>query len=67
MPGEQNGTVPFSETISNIFAHFGRPDLFKLALTLITLAILVSKRKIPEPLIVLAAALLGLIAYPLLH
>ena len=50
-----------------LFETSWRPDLFKLALTLITLAILVSKRKIPEPLIVLAAALLGLIAYPLLH
>ena len=67
MPGEQNGTVPFSQAVSNILAHIGKPDWFKVTLTLITLAILVSKRKIPEPLIVLAAALLGLLAYPLLH
>jgi hypothetical protein len=34
---------------------------------LATLAIYSTSRKIPEPLLVLAAALIGLVAYPLLH
>ena len=45
----------------------GTVDLFKVAMTLATLAIFVSGRKIPEPLIVLGAAMIGLVAYPLLH
>ena len=34
---------------------------------LITLALLTTWKKIPEPLIILCAAILGLIAYPLLR
>ena len=34
---------------------------------LVTLAILCSKRKIPEPFIILGAAIIGLVAFPLLH
>jgi chromate transporter len=45
----------------------GHPDLFKVGLMLATLVVYASGRKIPEPLIVLAAALIGLVAYPLLH
>jgi chromate transporter len=45
----------------------GRPDLFKVGLMLATLAIYSTSRKIPEPLLVLAAALVGLAAYPVLH
>ena len=45
----------------------GAPDLFKVALMLATLGVYASGRKIPEPLIVLVAAVIGLIAYPMLH
>jgi chromate transporter len=50
-----------------IFENGWRPDLFKLGLMLITLAILLRTKKIPEPFIILGAAIIGLIAYPLLH
>ena len=43
------------------------PDAFKVVVMLATLAILASGRKIPEPLIVLAAAIAGLIAFPVLQ
>jgi chromate transporter len=45
----------------------GTPDLFKVGLMVATLAIFISGRKIPEPLIVLGAAIIGLFVYPLLH
>lgn len=50
-----------------IFGDAWTPDLFKVGVMLATLALLASGKKIPEPLVVLAAAALGLIAYPLLH
>ncbi len=50
-----------------IFEHGWTPDLFKVALMLATLVILLKWRKIPEPLIILGAALIGLIAYPMLR
>jgi chromate transporter len=50
-----------------IFENGWKPDLFKVALMLVTLAILCSKRKIPEPFIILGAAIIGLVAFPLLH
>jgi chromate transporter len=40
-------------------------DLCKAAITCATIGILLMKRKIPEPIIVLGAAILGLIVYPL--
>jgi chromate transporter len=43
------------------------PDLFKVGVMLTTLAMLSTGRRIPEPFIVLGAAIVGLIAYPLLH
>src|SRR3954469_19781686 len=42
-------------------------DLFKVVITLVTLGIVASTKKVPEPFIVLGAALIGLVAYPLLH
>lgn len=42
-------------------------DLYKAAIMCATLGILLMKRKIPEPLIVLGAALVGLIIYPLVN
>jgi chromate transporter len=50
-----------------MIVEHGAPDLFKVALMLVTLAVIWTRRAIPEPLIVLAAAIIGLVAYPLLH
>jgi chromate transporter len=44
-----------------LFTHGIAPDLVKVALMLATLALLQSKRKIPEPAIIAAAALGGLL------
>lgn len=41
-------------------------DRFKLAIMLGTMCILLTAKRIPEPLIVLGAAIVGLIAYPIL-
>jgi chromate transporter len=50
-----------------IFENGWKPDLFKVGLMLLTLGILLRTKKIPEPFIILGAAIIGLIAYPLLH
>jgi len=50
-----------------LIAEDGAVDVFKIGLMLATLVIVSSGRKIPEPLIVLGAAIIGLVAYPLLH
>jgi chromate transporter len=50
-----------------LFEFGATPDFFKIAVTLIALALLTRKRKIPEPAIIVAAAIAGLIAYPSLH
>jgi chromate transporter len=50
-----------------LFGDTWTPDVFKVCVMAATLAILWSGRKIPEPAIVIAAAIAGLIAYPLLH
>jgi chromate transporter len=42
-------------------------DLPTAALALVTLAILRVTTRVPEPLLVLGAALIGLVAYPLLQ
>ena len=44
-----------------------QPDFIKLALFLITLAVLIRFKKLPEPIVVLAAALIGLAIYPLVR
>jgi chromate transporter len=49
-----------------LFDPTGRLDLFKTTITVITLGIVASTKRIPEPLIVLGAALVGLVAFPLL-
>ena len=49
-----------------IFENGWRPDLFKVALMLVTLGILSTTKKVPEPLIILSATILGLIAFPIL-
>ncbi|MBI3468079.1 MAG: chromate transporter [Planctomycetes bacterium] len=43
------------------------PDIPKMVMMLTTLAILWTWKKVPEPLIILGAAVVGLVAYPLLH
>ncbi|HXJ72795.1 MAG TPA: chromate transporter, partial [Candidatus Dormibacteraeota bacterium] len=43
------------------------PDFTKIALMAFTLAILWRFKKVPEPVIVVAAAVIGLILYPLVH
>jgi chromate transporter len=47
-----------------IFENGWKPDLFKVALMLATLVILWRTKRIPGPLIILGAALIGLLAYP---
>jgi chromate transporter len=50
-----------------LFGDTGTPDVFKVCVMAATLALLWSGRKIPEPAIVIGAAIAGLIAYPLLR
>jgi chromate transporter len=49
-----------------LFGADWRLDWFKLAIMPATLCILLIGKRIPEPLIVLGAAIIGLIAYPIL-
>ncbi len=50
-----------------IFTNDWDPEWPKMALLLITIAVLLRFKKIPEPLVVLAAAIVGLIIYPMVH
>lgn len=50
-----------------IFENGWKPDLFKVALMLVTVALLATRKKIPEPFIIVAAAIIGLVAFPLLR
>ena len=50
-----------------IFTNDWNPDWLKIALLLITIAVLLRFKKLPEPIVVLAAAIVGLIIYPLVH
>jgi chromate transporter len=43
------------------------PDIPKALILLITLAVLVSTKRVPEPVIVLVAAIAGLAVFPLIH
>jgi chromate transporter len=47
-----------------LFDAAARPEVPKLLIVAATLALLASGRKIPEPLLVLAAAVVGLVIYP---
>jgi chromate transporter len=49
-----------------LFNTMGTPDIFKVGLFVVTLILLWKFKNLPEPLIVLASAVLGLICYPLL-
>jgi chromate transporter len=44
-----------------------RPEFVKVALFCITLAVLLRYKKLPEPVVVLAAAVIGLVLYPLMR
>jgi chromate transporter len=50
-----------------IFTNDWNPEWPKIALLLITVAILLRFKKLPEPIVVLAAAIIGLAIYPLVH
>ena len=50
-----------------IFEHGWTPEIPKLVLCLLTVAVLWRFKKLPEPIIVAAAAVIGLIIYPLFH
>jgi chromate transporter len=50
-----------------LFLEGWTPDVFKVVLFLATVSLLWRFKKIPEPVIVLAAAALGLVAYPFFH
>jgi chromate transporter len=43
------------------------PDLVKVGLMIVTLGVVWRFKKIPEPVVVLAAALVGLVLYPVVH
>ncbi len=50
-----------------IFTSDWSPEWPKIALLLITIALLLRFKKMPEPIVVVAAAVIGLIIYPLVH
>jgi chromate transporter len=43
------------------------PDFVKVGLMIVTLGVVWRFKKVPEPLVVLAAAVAGLVLYPLVH
>ena len=50
-----------------IFPNSWSPEWPKIALLLVTLGLLLKFKKLPEPLIILGAAILGLVVSPLIH
>ena len=50
-----------------IFPDGWSPEWPKIALLLVTLGLLLKFKKLPEPLIILGAAIVGLVVYPLAH
>lgn len=50
-----------------IFENSWTPDIPKAALLLITIGLLLKFKKLPEPIIILGAALIGLVIYPLMR
>jgi chromate transporter len=50
-----------------LFERGWRPDPMKVALAVVTFLLLWRYKKLPEPLVVLAAAVVGLAAYPLVR
>lgn len=50
-----------------IFPNGWSPEWPKVAVLLVTLGLLLKFKKLPEPVIILGAALVGLVVYPLVH
>src|SRR5207247_86988 len=50
-----------------IFADGWAPEIPKVVVLAITLGLLLKFKKLPEPLIILGAAIVGLVVYPLAH
>ncbi len=50
-----------------IFPNGWSPEWPKIALLLVTLGLLLKFKKLPEPLIILGAAIVGSVVYPLVH
>lgn len=50
-----------------IFADHWSPDWVKVAILVVTLGVILKFKKLPEPVIILAAALAGLITFPLMQ
>ncbi len=50
-----------------IFASDWTPEWPKIVILLTTIAILLRFKKLPEPILVIAAAIVGLLVYPLVH
>ena len=50
-----------------IFTEGWSPEWPKVALLLVTLGLLLKFKKLPEPLIILGAAIIGVLVYPLFH
>jgi chromate transporter len=50
-----------------IFENGWTPELPKIVLMLVTIALLLKFKKLPEPVIVLGAAIIGLLVFPLVH
>ena len=50
-----------------LFAAGWVPELAKIAICLVTLAVLLRFKRFPEPVVVLAAAAIGLVLYPLVR
>lgn len=50
-----------------IFTDGWTPEAPKVALLLVTVGLLLTWKKLPEPLVVLGAALIGLLIYPIVH
>src|SRR4029079_18978939 len=50
-----------------LFDAAGHLDLFKLSIRCVTMCVLWTSKRVPEPVIVLAAAIVGLVVHPFLH
>ena len=50
-----------------IFPQSWVPEVPKIIILLVTLGLLLKFKKLPEPLVVLGAAIAGLVIYPFVH
>lgn len=50
-----------------VFEHGWRPEYPKIIILIVTIGVLIKFKKLPEPIIVIAAAILGLLIFPLVH